>query len=190
MFKPPGTSDCNPHPCPRIHFSSQQTSLLDSLSVILELCARDAEVGKTDRGPAPMDHQLAHQQNCQIMIEVRKKNRTGRGRKYQGWSGIGEVMLHRDPKQVRATLCKKLEKKRILGRGHSTHKGPEVGMCLTGSSRAQGREVSEGQTQAGREQGDLWLQGEGWRGNMSQRPPTWGPHVCLITSLCFLAPPS
>ena len=94
LLKPPGTSDCNPHRCPRlgIRFFCQRTSLLASLSVILELCARDAEVGRADRGPAPTDHPLAHQQNCQVTRRVRKKTGTGRGRKYQEWRGIGDMI--------------------------------------------------------------------------------------------------
>lgn len=50
--------------------------------------------------------------------------------------------------------------------------------------------MSEEQTQAGLSRGGLLLQGEGQKGDLSQRPATWGPHACLITSLCFLAPPS
>lgn len=81
--------------------------------------------------------------------------------------------------------------KRILGHGHSTHKGPEVGMCLTGSSRARGGKVNEGQTQVGLEQGELQLQGEGWRGDTPEAPHMGSPslfhHVPLLLGTPILA---
>lgn len=66
-----------------------------------------------------MDHQLAQQQNGQIMLKVRRKNGMGRGRKYQGWSMIREVMLCLNLKQVRAQVMQKAGEKRILGSAHA-----------------------------------------------------------------------
>lgn len=43
----------------------------------------------------------------------------GRGRKYQGWSMIREVMLCLNLKQVRAQVMQKAGEKRILGSAHA-----------------------------------------------------------------------
>lgn len=48
--------------------------------------------------------------------------------------------------------------------------------------------MNEGQTRVALEQGELQLQGEGWRGDTPEAPHVGSPSLFHM-SLCFLAPP-